>query len=106
MQSPCVLVAPMWQGGGATEQESPTGPIRFHQHDWGLHPPAHREPPGLDSESPRTTRWSSACPIPMRVGVGNVAGAYPGCPDSWHYQRFECITVSCDPLGYGVNLKK
>lgn len=31
-----MLVAPIKQGEGAIEHESPTGLIRFHQHDWGL----------------------------------------------------------------------
>lgn len=31
-----MLVAPMKQGEGAIEHESPTGLIRFHQHGWEL----------------------------------------------------------------------
>ena len=31
-----MLVAPIKQGEGAIEHESPTGLIRFHQHGWGL----------------------------------------------------------------------
>ena len=31
-----MLVAPIKQGEGAIEHESPTGLIRFHQHGWRL----------------------------------------------------------------------
>lgn len=32
-----MLVAPIKQGEGAIEHESPTGLIRFHQHGWRLY---------------------------------------------------------------------
>lgn len=35
-----------------------------HQHGWGLHPPAHWEPPSLDSESPKTVKVVERLPNP------------------------------------------
>ena len=42
-----MLVAPIKQGEGAIEHESPTGLIRFHQHGWGL----------LDQNTRQTSLW-------------------------------------------------
>ena len=39
-----MLVAPIKQGEGAIEHESPTGLIRFHQHGWRLYDVCHQLP--------------------------------------------------------------
>jgi len=76
-----MLVAPIKQGEGAIEHESPTGLIRFHQHGWRL----FRVATPMFSSGLRTCSWL-ACktpnsqrpndrfykPIPMRLGNANI----------------------------------
>jgi hypothetical protein len=59
-----MLVAPIKQGEGAIEHESPTGLIRFHQHGWGLS--------GYGLLEHRPLNDCNSDSIPMRLGGANI----------------------------------